>query len=186
MEVGEGESGEREEGEEGEEAFEGRREEGKNDRLKEETISDSTKTDTLNSVPTTKVDLEQYSLFLSVASYIVLLSAVCVDIVKPATGQSWKKKKKRAGSDESEREMCQKWQHASLEDVVSYIEDLSSLLREVSRPFQPIPSVKKQLVNLQEELRRCQPPFEDKDFEWSVCIPTDLQAGAAELRHING
>ena len=43
------------------------------------------------------------------------------------------------------------------------MKDLSSLLREVSRPFRPFPSVERQLVNLEEELRICQLPFDDKN-----------------------
>jgi hypothetical protein len=104
-----------------------------------------------------------------VASYIVLLSAVCVDIVKPATGSKKKKKRKRTGSEDDKNESTPKQQqHPSLEDVAEYVKDLSSLLREVSRPFRPFPSVERQLVNLEEELRICQLPFDDKNFEWSV------------------
>ncbi|CAI8035415.1 hypothetical protein GBAR_LOCUS19881 [Geodia barretti] len=90
----------------------------------------------------------------------VLLSAVCVDIVKPATGSKKKKRRKRTGSEDDKNEQQQ---HPSLEDVAKYLEDLSSLLREVSRPFRPFPSVERQLVNLEEELRRCQLPFDDKN-----------------------
>ena len=39
------------------------------------------------------------------ASYIVLLSAVCVDIVKPATGSKKKKRRKRTGSENDKNEV---------------------------------------------------------------------------------
>ena len=62
-------------------------------------------------------------------------------------------------------------QHSAIKEFVSFMEELCSLLREVSRPFRPFPSVGRQLLNLEEEIRHCQPPFEDRnvserDGEW--------------------
>ena len=45
-----------------------------------------------------------YILSLQVVSYIVLLTAVCVEIVKPAAGSRRKKKKKKRGSSTSSSE----------------------------------------------------------------------------------
>ena len=50
-------------------------------------------------------------LFLQVASYIVLLSAVCVDIVKPVTGSKKRRKKRQTGSEDGKSEV---WRKVSL------------------------------------------------------------------------
>ena len=57
-----------------------------------------------------------------------------------------------------------------MKEFVSFMEELCSLLREVSQPFRPFPSVGRQLLNLEEEIRHCQPPFEDRNVSerWRV------------------
>lgn len=62
-------------------------------------------------------------------------------------------------------------QHPSVRELASFMKELCDLVQETSQAFQPFPSVERELINLEEEIRHCQLPFEEKNVrgrEWEV------------------
>ena len=51
-------------------------------------------------------------------------------------------------------------QHPATNHFLSFLRELRAVLRDGSRPFQPVPSVDRELLNLEEEIRHCLPPMD--------------------------